>query len=177
MSGGFYVDFTALREAAEGVNLNAMATRKVSDIDAPKVAFGHDGLAGVVGDFCDRWEIGVEHRHLEELPGGEEGLRCGRTPAPAVSLIRRHPHLALTRLTHHGRRPASRHHWCGLRPFRLTLPGMFPHSSAMITERRFDRAASTKVAMCLVDAPRVPTQPCRTRDINRLPVKYRSTLL
>lgn len=63
MAGGFYVDFNALREAADGVTetLDAMATKKVSDIDAPKAAFGHDGLADVVSDFCDRWEIGVEH--------------------------------------------------------------------------------------------------------------------
>jgi hypothetical protein len=34
---------------------------EVKDIDPAKAAFGHDGLAGAVGDFCDRWEIGVEH--------------------------------------------------------------------------------------------------------------------
>ena len=38
-----------------------MATKKVKDIDAPKDAFGHDGLGATVQDFCDRWEIGVEH--------------------------------------------------------------------------------------------------------------------
>lgn len=41
--------------------LTAMATRKASDIDAPKHAFGHDRLADTVADFCDRWELGVEH--------------------------------------------------------------------------------------------------------------------
>jgi hypothetical protein len=63
MSDGYYVDLGALRKAADGVTetINAMATKKVSDIDAPKAAFGHDGLAHVVQDFCDRWEIGVEH--------------------------------------------------------------------------------------------------------------------
>jgi hypothetical protein len=63
MADGYYVDFGALRKAADGVTetINAMATKKVSDIDAPKAAFGHDGLANVVHDFCDRWEIGVEH--------------------------------------------------------------------------------------------------------------------
>jgi hypothetical protein len=63
MSNGFYVDFDALRRAADGVTetLNAMATKKVSDVDAPKSAFGHDEVADVVRDFCDRWEIGVEH--------------------------------------------------------------------------------------------------------------------
>ncbi|HEX6501358.1 MAG TPA: hypothetical protein VF054_20350 [Micromonosporaceae bacterium] len=63
MADGFFVDFGALYKAAEGVTdtLGAMATRKVSDVDAPKHAFGHDRLAGTVADFCDRWEIGVEH--------------------------------------------------------------------------------------------------------------------
>lgn len=63
MGDGFAVDLAALRNAAEGVTdvLDAMATKKVSDIDADKSAFGHDGLAGTVSDFCDRWNIGVEH--------------------------------------------------------------------------------------------------------------------
>jgi hypothetical protein len=54
---------STLRNAAEGVTdtLDKMATRMVSDIDAAKEAFGHDGLAAAVEDFCDRWEIGVEH--------------------------------------------------------------------------------------------------------------------
>jgi hypothetical protein len=63
MADGFYVDFGALQKAAEGVTdtLDAMATRSVNDIDAPKSAFGHDRLGDTVADFCDRWEIGIEH--------------------------------------------------------------------------------------------------------------------
>lgn len=63
MAGGFSVDLEALQGAAEGVTdtLNTMATKKVKDIDPARSAFGHDGLASAVGDFCDRWEIGVEH--------------------------------------------------------------------------------------------------------------------
>ncbi|MFJ7903437.1 hypothetical protein ACIQ6V_23590 [Streptomyces sp. NPDC096198] len=38
-----------------------MATKKVSDIDAPKDDFGHAELAAAVVDFCDRWNIGVSH--------------------------------------------------------------------------------------------------------------------
>ena len=62
MSDGFSVYLDALRRAAEGVTdtLDAMATRKVSDIDAAKSGFGHDGLADTVSDFCDRWNIGVD---------------------------------------------------------------------------------------------------------------------
>jgi hypothetical protein len=63
MADGYYVDLDVLWKAADGVTetINAMATKKVKDIDAPKGAFGHDGLAAAVQDFCDRWEIGVEH--------------------------------------------------------------------------------------------------------------------
>jgi hypothetical protein len=63
MPDGFSVDLAALQKAAEGVTdtLNALATKKVSDIDADKSAFGHDKLGGTVGDFCERWQIGVEH--------------------------------------------------------------------------------------------------------------------
>ena len=63
MADGFYVDLGALQNAAEGVTdtINAMATKKVSDIDAPKSAFGHDQLGDTVADFCGRWQIGVEH--------------------------------------------------------------------------------------------------------------------
>ncbi|MEV3912650.1 hypothetical protein [Streptomyces canus] len=63
MTDGFSVDLDALRKAASGISttLDAMATKKVSDIDAPKEAFGHDALASAVVDFCDRWNIGVSH--------------------------------------------------------------------------------------------------------------------
>lgn len=63
MADGFSVDLGALRKAASGISttLDAMATKKVSDIDAPKDAFGHDELASAVVDFCDRWNIGVSH--------------------------------------------------------------------------------------------------------------------
>ena len=63
MTDGFYVEIGALQQAADGVTdvLGAMATKKVSDIDAPKQAFGHDSLGGTVADFCDRWNIGVGH--------------------------------------------------------------------------------------------------------------------
>lgn len=63
MADGFEVDLGALRRAAEGVadTLAAMATRKVSDIDASVDAFGHEDLGKTVRDFCDRWNIGVGH--------------------------------------------------------------------------------------------------------------------
>jgi hypothetical protein len=63
MSGGFRVDIAALEKASTGVNdiLLDLQNKKVSDIGAAKADYGHDGLAGVVNDFCGRWEIGVEH--------------------------------------------------------------------------------------------------------------------
>jgi hypothetical protein len=63
MADGFSVDLGALQSAAEGVTdtLNAMATKRVKDVDADKSAFGHDKLGGTVGDFCERWDIGVSH--------------------------------------------------------------------------------------------------------------------
>lgn len=63
MPEGFSVDLAALQQAAEGVTdtLNTLATKKVSDIDADRSAFGHDKLGGTVSDFCERWQIGVEH--------------------------------------------------------------------------------------------------------------------
>ncbi len=63
MADGFRVDVRALTEAANGVEgtVEAVGKKKVSDVDCSKSAFGHDHLAGTVKDFCDRWQIGVEH--------------------------------------------------------------------------------------------------------------------
>ncbi|MEV6228004.1 hypothetical protein AB0L88_09020 [Saccharopolyspora shandongensis] len=60
---GFRVDLTALTHASEGVRdtINAMNRRKVSDIDSPADAFGHDRLATTVTEFCDRWNEGVSN--------------------------------------------------------------------------------------------------------------------
>lgn len=60
MSGGFEVDLTSLARAADGVNgvIDDMQHSKVSGIGAD---YGNGDLAGVMGDFCSRWEIGVEH--------------------------------------------------------------------------------------------------------------------
>jgi len=63
MSEGFAVDVEALRKAAEGVvdTLNQLATKKVSDIDAPKEAFGYEALGDAVEEFCDRWQLGLDN--------------------------------------------------------------------------------------------------------------------
>lgn len=63
MADGFEVDLGALEQASQGVNdmLVELQHKKVKDIDGAKSAYGHDKLAGTVSDFCDRWEIGVEH--------------------------------------------------------------------------------------------------------------------
>jgi hypothetical protein len=63
VSGGFEVDVSALRQAAEGVNdvLGELTEKKVSDIAPDASAFGHHGLGSTVSDFCGRWERGVEN--------------------------------------------------------------------------------------------------------------------
>jgi hypothetical protein len=60
---GKWVPGRARGAAADGVTetLNQLATKKVSDIDAKKADFGDDDLGETVSDFCDRWELGVEH--------------------------------------------------------------------------------------------------------------------
>ena len=74
----FYVDLEALENAASGITtiLDAMATKKVSDIDAPAEAFGHDGLASAVATFCDRWNIGVENMASDGAQVSERLNRC-----------------------------------------------------------------------------------------------------
>lgn len=63
MADGFEVDLSALRQAAEGVSdvLGELAEKKVSDLGPRAWAFGHEGLASAVSDFCSRWERGVEN--------------------------------------------------------------------------------------------------------------------
>ena len=63
MANDLYVELDQLQAAAEGITdlLGEMATKKVSDIDPAKSAFGHDDLAGTVENFCTRWNIGVQN--------------------------------------------------------------------------------------------------------------------
>ena len=74
----FYVDLEALEDAASGINrtLDAMATKKVSDVDAAAEAFGHDELASAVADFCDRWNIGVENLAADGAEVSDRLNRC-----------------------------------------------------------------------------------------------------
>ena len=63
MSGGFRVDLGALEDAAAGINmtLEAVGKARIDTVDGQKADYGHDHLADTIADFCDRWEIGVEH--------------------------------------------------------------------------------------------------------------------
>lgn len=74
MPDGFEVDLTSLVHAAEGVNgvITDMRNSKVADIGGPGADYGDDGLAGVMADFCARWEIGVEHltNDASQVAGG-----------------------------------------------------------------------------------------------------------
>ncbi|MFE7312675.1 hypothetical protein ACFU7T_06115 [Streptomyces sp. NPDC057555] len=63
LADGFHVDLGALRKASEGVTdtLDKVATKKVRDIDPSPSDFGHEHLGDTVRDFCDRWQLGVDH--------------------------------------------------------------------------------------------------------------------
>ena len=78
MADGFQVDLGALEDAAEGitVTLNQLRAAKVDQLDGDRSAYGHDHLAGTISDFCDRWEIGVEHLATD---GQEVALRLSHS--------------------------------------------------------------------------------------------------
>ena len=63
MADGFSVDLGALEDAATGVNatLDDLDKAPVDGLDGDSGSYGHDALADTVKDFCDRWQIGVEH--------------------------------------------------------------------------------------------------------------------
>jgi hypothetical protein len=63
VADGFRVDLGALEDAAEGINttLNDLTAARVDGLDGRSADYGHGHLADVVADFCDRWELGVEH--------------------------------------------------------------------------------------------------------------------
>jgi hypothetical protein len=63
MSDGFRVDLGALEDAATGINttLNDLKAAKIDGLDGRQADYGHGHLADTVADFCDRWELGVEH--------------------------------------------------------------------------------------------------------------------
>jgi hypothetical protein len=63
MSDGFRVDLGALEDAAIGINttLNDLRATRVDDIDGRAADYGHDRLAETIADFCDRWQLGVDH--------------------------------------------------------------------------------------------------------------------
>jgi hypothetical protein len=63
MADGFSVDLGALESASSGIDdtLTDLKKVRVDSLDGSASDYGHDQLAGTVKDFCDRWEIGVEH--------------------------------------------------------------------------------------------------------------------
>jgi hypothetical protein len=63
MSDGFRVDLGALEDAAIGINatLNDLKAARIDGLDGRAADYGHDRLADRIADFCDRWELGVEH--------------------------------------------------------------------------------------------------------------------
>jgi hypothetical protein len=63
VSDGFKVDLGALEDAATGVSdtLAEVKAARVDSLDGNAADYGHNHLADTVKDFCDRWEIGIEH--------------------------------------------------------------------------------------------------------------------
>jgi hypothetical protein len=63
MAEGFSIDLGALEDAAAGVSatLDELKAAQVDSLDGKASDYGHDDLADTVKDFCDRWEIGIEH--------------------------------------------------------------------------------------------------------------------
>jgi len=63
MPDGFRVDLAALEDAAAGINmtLEDLGRARVDSLDGRSVDYGHEHLAATIADFCDRWEIGIEH--------------------------------------------------------------------------------------------------------------------
>jgi hypothetical protein len=63
VTDGFSVDLGALDSASSGITdtLAKLQFKKVSDLDPKKDDIGHGRLADRLGDFCSRWEIGVEN--------------------------------------------------------------------------------------------------------------------
>ncbi|MBO0871455.1 MAG: hypothetical protein J2P15_23115 [Micromonosporaceae bacterium] len=78
MTNEVYVELDSLQAAAEGITdlLGEMATKKVSDIDPAKSAFGHDDLAGTVENFCTRWNIGVQNLAKDAVGVSDYLVRC-----------------------------------------------------------------------------------------------------
>ena len=63
MADGFRVDLPALEGASAGIamTLEELGVARIDGLDGDRGAYGDEELAGAVADFCDRWEIGVEH--------------------------------------------------------------------------------------------------------------------
>lgn len=92
VADGFRVNLGALEQASAGINdtLTQLSERKVNDVDCARSAFGHDDLADTVSDFCDRWEIGVQHlgKDAKQIQGGLDS--CVRAYVGTDSKLKGH---------------------------------------------------------------------------------------
>jgi hypothetical protein len=63
MADGFSVELPALEGASAGITmtLEELGVARIDSLDGDRGAYGDDHLAGAVADFCERWQIGVEH--------------------------------------------------------------------------------------------------------------------
>lgn len=60
---GFSADLDALRSASVGISgvLATPGAHPVDHINCDPVSLGHDRLAGITKDFCDRWQEGIRN--------------------------------------------------------------------------------------------------------------------
>ena len=61
MSGGYVVDLTALRAAADGIarTVGQVSAHPVASVPTGAGALGHQRLAASLAGFCERWQTGV----------------------------------------------------------------------------------------------------------------------
>lgn len=80
MADGFSVDLSALQSASAGINmtLEQLTVARIDSLDGDPHSYGDEDLADAVVDFCDRWEIGVEHLAVDGQEVAERLNQCVR---------------------------------------------------------------------------------------------------
>lgn len=63
MGDGFSVDLDAMNGAVDGIlqTMDQMATTRVSSLQSNQATMGHEALSSKFGEFCRRWDIGVDN--------------------------------------------------------------------------------------------------------------------
>lgn len=77
---GFSVDLTALSNATEAIldTMDQMATTRVRDLEPAGPAVGHHNLSETLGQFCRRWDLGVENLERDVSSVVDQLVQCLR---------------------------------------------------------------------------------------------------